>query len=116
MTELENTIDKLNQELRRGTIVISVLSQLKEMQYGYSLVQSLNANGLRLEQNTLYPLLRRLESQNLLESHWGVDGSRPRRYYKLSADGFQALEILTKEWNEMVVVMNQFMNPKEGDS
>lgn len=114
MTELESTIDKLVQELRRGTLVIAVLSQLKEKQYGYSLVQALNAKGLRIEQNTLYPLLRRLESQQFLVSQWDVDDTRPRKYYELSTEGLTALERLTEEWNDTVAVMNKFVHNEGG--
>ena len=75
--------DKLVLELRRGILVLATLSQLDEAKYGYSLMQELADQGLEIEQGTLYPLLRRLEYQELLESEWNVEGSRPRRYYHL---------------------------------
>ena len=74
-------------ELRRGVIVLAVLSQLSEPQYGYSLIKRLADGGLELDQGTLYPLLRRLESQGLLTSDWRIEGERPRRYYVLSDEG-----------------------------
>src|SRR5512146_2120745 len=79
----ENTI----LELRRGLIVLAVLSQLNEEQYGYSLIKRLADKGLEIDQGTLYPLLRRLESQGLLQSMWRVESDRPRRYYLISEDG-----------------------------
>jgi DNA-binding PadR family transcriptional regulator len=99
----------LIQELRRGTLVISVLSQLDEAQYGYSLVQRLAEKGLDIEQNTLYPLLRRLEKQELLDSDWEVTGARPRRYYKLSKDGKEMLEYLKNEWNRITEVVGKLL-------
>jgi DNA-binding PadR family transcriptional regulator len=99
-------IQNLMQELRRGTLVIGVLSQLEKPEYGYSLVQLLNDKGMIIDQGTLYPLLRRLEKQALLESNWQVEDPRPRRYYQLSAQGREALAELKKEWLEMVRTLN----------
>ncbi len=105
----QSIADGLIQELRRGTLVISVLSQLRDPQYGYSLVQLLTEKGLDIEQNTLYPLLRRLEKQELLESDWEVTETRPRRYYKLSKDGEDMLKYLTDEWKKMTEVVRKLL-------
>ena len=105
----QSTAEGLMQELRRGTLVISVLSQLKEPQYGYSLVQRLSEKGLEIEQNTLYPLLRRLEKQELLISDWEVTGTRPRRYYKLSKNGKDMLEYLSVEWEKLSQVVEKLL-------
>jgi PadR family transcriptional regulator PadR len=97
----ENTIN----ELRRGVIVLAVLSQLNEEQYGYSLLKLLSERGLDIDQGTLYPLLRRLESQGLLSSDWNTEGSRPRRYYVISPKGQELLPKLEQEWNKIVSMM-----------
>ena len=97
----ENTIN----ELRRGVIVLAVLSQLNEEQYGYSLMKLLSEQGLEIDQGTLYPLLRRLESQGLLSSDWNTEGSRPRRYYVISPKGQELLPRLEEEWNKIVSMM-----------
>ncbi|MCL2474930.1 MAG: PadR family transcriptional regulator [Chloroflexi bacterium] len=94
----QQIIDNLIIELRRGTLILAVLSQLKKPQYGYSLLQKLEELEVPIEANTLYPLLRRLESQNLLQSSWSTDESRPRKYYLLSEDGQKILAALTEEW------------------
>ena len=102
-TELfENTI----LELRRGLIVLAVLSQLEVEQYGYSLIKCLSDKGLEIDQGTLYPLLRRLESQGLLESAWRVESDRPRRYYVISEEGKAILPRLKTEWNQLVSMMD----------
>ncbi len=88
-------------ELRRGTLVLTVLSQLDKEQYGYSLMQSLAERGLKIDQSTLYPLLRRLEEQDLLKSEWSMEGSRPRRYYVLSDTGRDTLKKLKQEWRAL---------------
>jgi PadR family transcriptional regulator, regulatory protein PadR len=105
-----DAIQNLMQELRRGTLVIGVLSQLHEPEYGYSLVQKLNDSGMIIDQGTLYPLLRRLEKQSLLESNWEVEDPRPRRYYQLSDSGREALEALKAEWNALVKTMNLMLS------
>lgn len=101
MSQLDEIIGNLTLEIRRGTLVISVLSQLKKAQYGYSLVQSLTDKGLTIDQSTLYPLLRRLEKQELLDSNWLTDEARPRRYYVLNDKGRQVLNSLMLEWKAM---------------
>jgi len=97
--------ENMTLELRRGFIILAVLSQLDEEQYGYSLMSRLTGKGLEIDQGTLYPLLRRLESRELLESDWRVEESRPRRYYKISAKGAEVLPLLIEEWNRLSEVM-----------
>lgn len=103
-------IENLSLELRRGTVVVAVLSQLHEEQYGYSLKQQLSENGLEINEGTLYPLLRRLEGQGLLSSEWRVvDDARPRRYYRISELGLQALADLGAEWTQISKAINTFL-------
>jgi PadR family transcriptional regulator, regulatory protein PadR len=102
-------IDNLIQELRRGVIVLAVLSQLQEEQYGYSVIKLLSERGLEVDQGTLYPLLRRLESQGLLESRWALEEARPRRYYVISAAGRQVLPRLREEWQKIVATIDPLM-------
>jgi len=100
-------------ELRRGIIVLSVLSQLYEPQYGYSLVQNLETKGMILDAGTLYPLLRRLEKQDLLISEWETAGAKPRKYYVLSDSGKQMIQLLWKEWNSIVQSMEKMRVEQE---
>lgn len=103
------SFDNVVLELRRGVIVLAVLSQLNGEQYGYSLLKLLSDQGLEVDQGTLYPLLRRLESQGLLESIWKLEEARPRRYYIISAEGKKLLSKLKKEWSGIVSVMNTML-------
>lgn len=97
----------LAQELRRGALVLAVLSQLNRPEYGYSLKQALSDKGLPINEGTLYPLLRRLEKQGLLDSDWQVvDDARPRRYYQISQKGKEMLRHLAVDWYDMVNVMD----------
>lgn len=113
--EKEQLYDKLLLELRRGTLVLAVLNQLQRIQYGYSLKQELSDQGVDINEGTLYPLLRRLESQGLLESEWQViDDARPRRYYQISPAGATILTNLTQEWHDLVMVMSRVLDPANG--
>lgn len=96
-------------ELRRGVIVLAALSQLSTEEYGYSLLKKLADLGLEVDQGTLYPLLRRLEAQGLLESVWKLEEARPRRYYVVSAEGKKLLPKLKKEWAGIVSVMDKML-------
>jgi DNA-binding PadR family transcriptional regulator len=101
--------DHLSLELRRGAIVVAILSQLDRPLYGYSLRERLAEQGLDIKEGTLYPLLRRLESQQLLDSDWEVGEGRPRRYYRLSAQGRKVFGELTKEWEALVNAMGRLL-------
>ncbi|MCL4274957.1 MAG: PadR family transcriptional regulator [Anaerolineales bacterium] len=97
-------------ELRRGVIVLAALSQLGTEEYGYSLLKKLAELGLEVDQGTLYPLLRRLEAQGMLESVWKLEESRPRRYYVVSVEGRKLLPKLKKEWAGIVSVMDKMLS------
>jgi len=97
-------------ELRRGVIVLAALSQLGTEEYGYSLLKKLADLGLEVDQGTLYPLLRRLEAQGLLESVWKLEEARPRRYYVVSAEGKKLLPKMKKEWSGIVSVMDKMLS------
>ena len=108
--------EKLTQELRRGVLVLATLSQLKEARYGYALIDQLAKQGLEIEQGTLYPLLRRLEEQGLLQSEWNVEGSRPRRYYVISPMGAELLGALADEWRQLDDVMEGLLSEDKGEN
>jgi PadR family transcriptional regulator, regulatory protein PadR len=102
-------LGKLQGELRRGVLVLAVLSGLRAPQYGYSLREALTTAGLSIEEGTLYPLLRRLEGQGLLESSWKTDSGSPRRYYWLSPDGHRLYEAMVEAWRRQVDVMETLL-------
>ncbi len=89
--------NNLRLELRRGVLIVAVLAQLRTEHYGYSLRTDLAALGLEMDEGTLYPLLRRLETQGLLESEWREENNRQKRFYKLSRSGRQILKLLLAE-------------------
>lgn len=113
--DTQNQIDKLRQELRRGVVVLGVLSQLTTAQYGYGLIQRLTELGLDVEEGTLYPLLRRLEKDGLLVSEWDMGESRPRKYYQISPTGREVLDTLRGDWFETVTVMHNMLQETTND-
>ncbi len=109
--ENEEIVQNMLSEVRRGVLSIAVLSALGREQYGYSLLKALADNGMEIDQSTLYPLLRRLESQGLLHSDWRIaDEARPRRYYVISPQGRSVLSHLKREWSNVVKTMQSIMS------
>lgn len=100
-------------DLRRGTLVLAVLSSINQPKYGYALLQDMEKQGIRIEANTLYPLLRRLESQGLLQSQWDTAESRPRKYYTLSDRGRVLHAQLRDEWRRMTCEMENLLGKDE---
>src|SRR2546422_4981620 len=98
--------DNLRLELRRGCLSIAALAALRTEQYGYTLRKILAEYGLAVDEGTLYPLLRRLESQGLLVSEWREEGKRNKRFYRLSDDGAQILDQLLVEWGSIGTSLN----------
>ena len=112
MTAIETEderFENLRLELRRGSVIVAVLAQLREEHYGYALRKALLELGLDIEENTLYPLLRRLESQGLLASEWREEERRTKRFYRLSADGERMLERLRQEWQAINSSLNRIL-------
>src|SRR5258708_6234853 len=101
--------ENLRLELRRGSLIIAVLAQLREEYYGYALRKALANRGMEIEESTLYPLLRRLESQGLLESDWREEDKRNKRFYRLSKEGAHILKQLIEEWESMNSSLNRIV-------
>jgi PadR family transcriptional regulator, regulatory protein PadR len=100
-------------ELRRGSLIVAVLAQLRAEHYGYALRKALADQGMEIDENTLYPLLRRLEAQGLLISQWREEDKRNKRFYRLSSDGKLILKQLLDEWQNINSSLNRIVN-KEG--
>jgi PadR family transcriptional regulator, regulatory protein PadR len=109
MTVAENQFENLRLELRRGCLTLAVLAQLKQEHYGYTLRKALASQGLEIDESTLYPLLRRLESQGLLTSEWREEEKRNKRFYRLSADGEAIFARLLDEWNAINLAIGNIL-------
>ncbi len=102
MNEMEDIYANFVVELRRGVTNLVVLNQCQQPTYGYQLVKELSESGIPLEANTVYPLLRRLEDQNLLRSDWDTSTDKPRKYYQITEKGRQLLARITSYWRDSV--------------
>jgi len=105
-TNHDELFENLRLELRRGCLVLAVLSALRSEQYGYTLRKALADQGMEMDEGTLYPLLRRLESQGLLVSQWREEDKRNKRFYRLSPDGKVILKQLLAEWDSIGSSLN----------
>jgi PadR family transcriptional regulator PadR len=105
----DDVLDNLRLELRRGCLIIAVLAQLRTEHYGYALRKALTDQGMDIDENTLYPLLRRLESQGLLTSAWREENKRNKRFYHLSREGEVVLTHLLEEWHIIDASLNRII-------
>ncbi len=103
------TFENLRLELRRGWLSIAVLAKLRTEQYGYTLRKALAEHGLDIDEGTLYPLLRRLETQGLLTSEWREENKRSKRFYHLSPEGELILKQLLDEWHSLSTALTQII-------
>lgn len=110
---VDEVVSGLVLELRRGTLILLVLSQMKEPTYGYNLVKKLNDRDIPMDANTLYPLMRRLEGQGLLKSQWDTGEGKPRKYYQITPEGLEVLEKTKKYWDTFSQNVNAML---EGES
>ena len=108
-SETDGLLENLRLELRRGCLVLAVLAELRTEQYGYTLRKSLDEHGMAIDEGTLYPLLRRLESQGLLVSEWREEGKRNKRFYKISRDGKLILKQLLAEWQGIGLSLDEIL-------
>lgn len=116
MTVAENLFENLRLELRRGCLTLAVLAQLRSEHYGYTLRKDLADRGLEIDESTLYPLLRRLETQGLLLSEWREEDKRNKRFYRLSPEGEQILARLLDEWNSINASVTRILNHTDAEA
>jgi PadR family transcriptional regulator, regulatory protein PadR len=102
--------ENLRLELRRGCLVLAVMAALRTEQYGYTLRKMLADHGMAIDEGTLYPLLRRLESQGLLTSQWREEDKRNKRFYRLSSEGKSILKQLLEEWRGIDSALKQILS------
>lgn len=105
----QEIFENLRLELRRGSLILAVLSVLRTEQYGYALRKALVEQGMEIDETTLYPLLRRLESQGLLVSVWREEDKRKRRFYRISPEGDTMLNLLAEEWRQLNVALDRIL-------
>jgi PadR family transcriptional regulator PadR len=105
----DDLFENLRMELRRGSVIVAALAQLRTEHYGYALRKALEEQGLPVDEDTLYPLLRRLESQGLLVSEWREEDRRRKRFYRISRTGEALLERLLGEWRDINAALKRIL-------
>ncbi len=111
-SETPDVLENLRLELRRGCLILAVLAALRTEQYGYTLRKALAEHGMVIDEGTLYPLLRRLESQGLLKSQWREEDRRNKRFYRLSPEGKLILKQLLAEWQDIDASLNAILKER----
>lgn len=101
--------EKTEAEIRRGVLQVAVLARLRDPAYGYDLIRLLTDRGLPVEEGTLYPILRRLEKEDLLEAVWDTTGKRPRKYYRTTDEGLSAMSKLFEAWENVDRSLREFV-------
>lgn len=115
LLNIDEIVSGLILELRRGTLILLVLSRLEKPTYGYNLVNILERGGVPVEANTLYPLMRRLESQGLLKSEWETGSNKPRKYYVLTDNGKEVLRRMKAHWQDFSNNVSKIMEANEDE-
>lgn len=113
MDQIDDLFNNQALELRRGTIVLATLSSLEQPKYGYALLQTLKEADVVVDAGTLYPLLRRLEKQGVLDSNWDTTDTRPRKFYKLNPKGQTLYKLLSKEWLDTNNKLQRMINKEK---
>ncbi|MGI6251194.1 MAG: PadR family transcriptional regulator [Anaerolineaceae bacterium] len=113
MEETDQLLESYQTELRRGVVVLAVLSRLGKPAYGYEIIRSLADFNFPVDGNTAYPLLRRLEEQGLLSSEWDTSTEKPRKYYRMTRQGQQFLEKLKDYWYRSIASLHTLLEDHE---
>jgi PadR family transcriptional regulator PadR len=100
MMDLENT----KAQMRKGVLELCILSILyKQEAYPSDIITELKESKIIVVEGTLYPLLTRLKNGGILTYRWEESSSGPpRKYYKLTEEGFKFFEELKHEWELLV--------------
>jgi len=106
-------ITKFETEMNRGFIQILILTITETPMYGYMILKYLENLDYKVEESTLYPLLRRLEKYGLVESKWDTGKGRPRKFYTISSKGKDVRKKLVNIWKQQNELLEKLLNNKE---
>jgi len=100
-------IGNLETEMNRGFLHLLVLALLEKEMYGYSMVKHIEGLGYKVEENTLYPLLRRLEKNGWIAGKWDLREDRPRKFYVIKAEGRALRSSLLEIWKNQNRILDE---------
>ncbi len=94
----------MENQMKRGLLDVCVLAAIKsEDSYGYQIVKDMSAY-VEISESTLYPILRRLENQQLLTVRSAEHNGRLRKYYHITQAGLERLKAFEEEWKELMKI------------
>lgn len=109
---MDPEIGNFETEMNRGFLQILVLALLEKDMYGYAMVRTIRDLGYEVEENTLYPLLRRLEKNGWVKSKWDVREDRPRKFYGITDEGRSLRAELLGIWRKQDQILRQLTEEK----
>ena len=113
-------MSEIDKQLKKGVLEILILKLINcQDMYGYELIQIMEEKSggyFKLKEGSLYPILYRLEDEELIESYWNKDNAKrtvPRKYYKITKKGSAVLNVYIGEWNEFLIATKNVLNKEE---
>ncbi len=102
-------------QLKRGLLDVCVLAAIKdEDSYGYKIIKELKPY-VELSESTLYTILKRLETANMLTVRTAEHGGRLRKYYHITNEGLKRIDVFKDEWKEIVSIY-RFVAKEDGSA
>lgn len=100
-------------QLKRGLLDVCVLAAIKdEDSYGYKIIKDIKSH-VELSESTLYTILKRLETANMLTVRTAEYGGRLRKYYRITEEGIRRIEEFKVEWKEIMSIY-KFVAKEDG--
>jgi PadR family transcriptional regulator PadR len=106
---MENELGSVETEMKRGFLQLLVLVLLEKDAYGYAMVRAFRDLGYEVEENTIYPLLRRLEKRGLIAGKWELSEERPRKVYAITASGREMRKGLLEIWEKQDEIIKKMV-------
>ena len=106
---------RMDIQMKRGLLDVCVLAAIKdEDSYGYQIIKDIKPF-VEISESTLYPILRRLESAELLTVRTAEHNGRLRKYYHITEKGLERIDSFKKEWNEIISIYKFITREKKGN-
>ena len=105
----------MDAQLKRGLLEVCALAAIRnEDSYGYKIIRDMQPY-VEVSESTLYPILRRLETAELLTVYSQEHGGRLRKYYHITEAGLARLALFMEEWKEIESIYNFILQEEKGN-
>jgi len=112
---MESDISHFETEMNRGFLQILALVVLEKAMYGYLMLKKFEKMGYIVEENTLYPLLRRLEKKELIRSEWDISQGRPKKFYVITDKGRDIRKNVLKIWGKQHEIIDKLLEENKNE-